>query len=71
MINKLKQLKDIWFVLVFLFAVVIWYSNTNSRLKAIEEVNAEQESTLEIISNMKTDIAVIKTDISYIKEKVE
>ena len=71
MINKLKQLKDIWFVLVFLFAVVIWYANTNNRLKAIEEVNAEQESTLEIISNMKTDIAVMKTDISYIKEKVE
>jgi len=67
----IEDIKNNWTLIAFMCAMVIWYANTNSRLKAIEEVNAEQESTLEIISNMKTDIAVMKTDISYIKEKVE
>lgn len=67
----LEQLKNAWFILVFIGAVLIWYANTNARLTAVEAKQQADEVTLSQVGELQIDIAVIKTNVEYIKEKVK
>lgn len=66
----LEELKSNWVFITFAVFVIIWYADTNSRLNNVEALSQENKTTLEQVIELKTDIAVIKTDISYIKEKI-
>lgn len=66
-----KQLKDKWFLIVFLAGLILWYGSTNSRLNAVEAKVADQQNTIEQIADIKVDIAVIKTNVSYIKTQLD
>lgn len=65
------QLKSIWFLLVFFAFIVIWYAGTNYRLAAVEAKQTEQEITNQQLSQALIDIAVIKTNVEFIKERVK
>ena len=66
----IKQLNTVWFILGFIVVVTIWYANVNSRLNAIETKQQEDESALVQLMTLKTDVAVIKADVSWIKERL-
>lgn len=69
--NLAKQLKENWFIYAFIAGLILWYGNINNRVDAVEAKQAEQQTTIEKIDQLLIDMAVIKTDISYIKEKVK
>lgn len=67
----LKQLKNNWFIYAFFAGLILWYGNMNSRMTAVEAVQQEQKAALSKIDQMAIDMAVVKTDVGYIKEKIK
>ena len=61
------QLKDKWFVIVFIASMIIWYANTNSRLNAVEAKQTEQINIVDDITQLKIDMAVVKDNVLDIK----
>jgi len=66
----ITQIKNQWFLLAFLVGMIIWYANTNSRITAVEAKVIEQSSLVEQIATLKTDVAVIKANVEFIKQQV-
>lgn len=66
----IEDIKNNWVLIAFIGAIIIWYADTNNRLTTVEADVNEVQSILEVINDIKTDIAVMKTDIVYIKDKV-
>lgn len=72
MIEKLiKQLKDNWFIYAFFAGLILWYGNINSRMSAVEAAQNEQKVTLSKLDQLSIDIAVVKNDVGYIKERLK
>lgn len=67
----LKQMKDNWLVYAFLISMVLWYGSTNSRLQSVEAEQKEQKTTLQKLDQLIIDVAVVKTDVKYIKDEVK
>jgi len=74
----LNILSKSWFLIVFIISMVLWYSDTNNKIKIVFAQQAEQQEQidkiieiLEIFDDVKTDIAVMKKDIEYIKVNVK
>ncbi len=70
MADIVTQLRDKWFILAFLAGVIMWYSNVNSRLNTVEANQATQSDAISQIGDMKTDIAVIKSNVQFIKDQI-
>lgn len=60
-----------WVILAFLSGLIIWYANVNSRLTTVEARVEEQKLQIVQLSELRTDIAVIKTDVAYIKQQLK
>lgn len=69
--HVIEEIKSSWFLIAFLAGMIIWYADTNNRLTTVEAEVKEVQSTLSLVSDIKTDIAVMKTDIGYIKTKIK
>ncbi len=67
----LKTLRENWPILTFLVAMVVWYANTNSRITAVEAKVDENTTVIVQIADMKTDIEVIKANVTFIKERLD
>lgn len=67
----LKQLKEIWFLLVFFAAMVMFYANTNSRLTDVEAAQQKQETINQQIIDLNTKVEVISANVDFIKERVK
>lgn len=66
-----EQLKDKWFIIVFIAGMILWYGNTNSRLNAVEAKQAEQVNIVTDITQLKIDMAVVKDNVLDIKNILE
>lgn len=71
MSHYLKQLKESWFIIVFLISIVIWYADTSSRLTKVEADTTDLSSKIEVIYSMQSDINVIRANVEWIKEKIK
>lgn len=69
--NVVSQIKDQWVILAFITSMIIWYANTNSRLTSVEADVVKQETIMEQISRLNTDVAVIKANVEFIKQQVK
>ena len=71
----IEEVKNNWTLIAFMCAMVIWYANTNSRLQTVEIAQAENKSVIDTITDSYTDIqkdlSSIKTDINWIKTKLD
>ncbi len=67
MTDFFTQLKDKWFIIVFIAAMILWYGDTNSRLNAVEAKQTEQASITQDITQLKIDMAVVKSNVLDIK----
>lgn len=65
------KLKDNWIFIIFFANLIVWYANIGSRLTAVEAKVLEQQTTLEKIDQLQIDVAVIKTNVDFIKKSVE
>lgn len=71
MTNFLKQFRENWLLLAFVGGVIIWYSNVNARLTQAEADIADLKLIVGEIYKIQTNIAVIQTDVQYIKQKIK
>ena len=68
--NLIDVIKSNWLLLVFIFAMVVWYANTNFMIKKAQADIQNNANKIEILQKMQIDIATMKVDISYIKENI-
>ena len=68
--NLIDDIKSNWLLLVFIFAMVVWYANTNFMIKKAQADIQNNANKIEILQKMQIDIATMKVDISYIKENI-
>jgi len=64
----LKQIKDNWVILCFIVALIVSWTNINSRLVAAENDIAQLSQVVEQINSINITLEGIKKDISYIKQ---
>lgn len=64
------KIKDSFIIIAFITSMIIWYANTNSRLNAVEAKVVEQQSIASQISQLNIDMAVVKANVAFIKERV-
>lgn len=57
--NSIRQLKQ------------IWYANVNNRLTTVEAQQIKQETVNDKITSIESQIAVINTNLEFIKDKVK
>lgn len=75
--EKFKELKDIWYLILAVMSLTIWYANVNSRLSTVEAKQEEQKNIVEEINQLKIYNATIiqkqdfmAEDIKYIKQRI-
>lgn len=68
--DLVTQIKDKWFIVVFIAGMILWYGNTNSRLNTIEAQQKDQIDIVEDITQLKIDMAVVKDNVLDIKKAV-
>lgn len=67
----MEKIKDNWFFIVFIFSVIVWYANTTSRLGVVEAKITEQQTYLSKLEQITTDVAVMKANVEFIKERIK
>lgn len=71
----MEQIKNNWIIIAFIASMIIWYADTNNRITTLEAQAEEDKTTLETITdsytNIKTDLSSIKTDIGWIKNRLD
>ena len=66
--NFIRQLKENWFVITFIGALVVGWTNFSNRLAIAEETQDEQQVKIEKLadSNAKLENAIIEIKSNYI-----
>ena len=66
----LKEIKTNWLIIGFFITIVLWYGDVNATKAMARENRAIIEVMQESLSQIKTDTAVIKSEVSFIKQRV-
>ena len=66
-----NKVTSVWPILVFITTLVIWYADVNSRLSTVEAKQEDQNIVIEQVSDIKTDVAVIKANVEFIKQRID
>lgn len=70
-----EQLKESWFIILFIGGLVVSWTNVNSRLASVEAKQAIGEDrdvlTANAIATISVNLAKFETTLNYIKEQVE
>lgn len=69
--HTLKQIKDNWIVLVFITSLIVTWTTFNSRLAKAEQDILTLQQISSQIQEININMAVVKTDINYIKESIK
>lgn len=69
--KPLENIKSYWVLIAFITSLVLWYGSVNHRLNQVEAKYDELKVVIQSVNKLTTDIAVIKNDVSYIKERVK
>lgn len=69
--NFANQLKDNWLFLALFTGMVIWYANINTRISQAEADIKDLKTVSNEIFELKTDVAVIRTSVEFIKDRVK
>lgn len=64
------QIKDKWFIIMFIASMILWYGNTNNRLNTVEAAQEEQEDIADDIVSLKIDMAVVKSSVLNIEKNL-
>lgn len=67
----IENIKSYWVLIAFITSLVLWYGSVNYRLNQVEAKYDELKVVIQSVNKLTTDIAVIKNDVSYIKERVK
>jgi len=67
----LKEIKTNWLIIGFFITIVLWYGDVNATKTLANENRAIIEVMQESLSQIKTDTAVIKSEVSFIKQRVK
>lgn len=66
----LQQLKDSWFIVVPIVAIITTWTMFNARLTQAQQDIDDLKTVIFQINEIKTNIEVIKEKISNIEEKI-
>ena len=66
-----SSLKSNWFLVIFIGSLIIGWTTFSVRLGAVEALAQDNKTTLDIVQDIKLDIARIQKDVEFIKEQVQ
>ena len=66
----IKKLGEAWYLVVAIIALSMWCATQQARITTVEAKVQDQQTTLDKINQLVVDMAVVKTDVSYIKEQL-
>lgn len=70
-----SDIKKYWFILFpiigVVFGFIAWQATVNIRLSSVEAQSSENGKQLQVITQMQSDIAVIKNDVQYLKANLK
>lgn len=66
-----KNIKEYWFIIIFIGMVVVSWTTFTARLSNLEDRVKAMESAILSFDQVRIDIAVIKNDIGAIKERIK
>lgn len=69
--KSLKTIKEYWQLIMFLGMLVILMANILYRLNSVEAAQKEDETTLIQLMSVKTDVAIIKNDVMWIRGQLD
>lgn len=69
--NFIKQVRDNWVILCFIVALIVQWTNFNTRIANAEADISNLLSVVNQINEINVRIAVIQADINYIKKNVQ
>lgn len=67
----IETIQEVWFIIIFIGGLILWYGSVTNQLKQIEAKDNEQDLILQQLMSMKTDVAVIKTNVEFLKERIK
>lgn len=65
-----KQIKEYWFIVVFIGMVIISWTTFSNRLEELEKRVSEVEKAIVNFDQVRIDIAVIKEKLINIEKKI-
>jgi len=69
--HLLKQLREYWFILIFVGMVVVSWTTFSNRLDGLEKRVTEVEKAIVAFDQVRIDIAVIKEKLINIERKIQ
>lgn len=68
--NTLATIRKNWILIITLVSVIVTWTTFGLRLTALEIEARETKSKLEQIHEIKQDVAIIKVNVEFIKDKL-
>ena len=65
-----KQIKEYWFIIVFIGMVIVSWTTFSNRLEEVEKRVTEVEKAVTTFDQVRIDIAVIKEKLINIEKKI-
>jgi hypothetical protein len=62
------QIKDKWFIIIFIVSMILWYGNINTRMDIVEANQEEQEDVNKSILEIKDSVTQVQRDVTWIKD---
>lgn len=62
-----KELRSNWWIIVFIGTLIVGWVNMQSRIANAENKINDLESIYQKVETLTIDMAIIKTDVGYIK----
>lgn len=69
--SLLKQIRETWFILIFIASLIITWTTFSSRLTQAESDIKDLKISIQELTNIKIQIQRIDTSVEFIKNRVK
>lgn len=69
--STIKQIRENWIILCFIVALIVSWTNTNSRLASAENDVEQLSQVVTQINDINIRLGEIQTDLGWIKTRLQ